>query len=358
MGKISRSPDGILRPNFSVPDWGEDWRAQDDRQRHQFDLLRGKFARLCVEVDITKPLLAKFWLKRKVRRIEYEGVHLICFICRTYGHNAELCTQSQQESDKLTEQAQGTDKPNGEWRQPRTRKDNHQDNSPETKPEVKEAYGPWMIAARNPRRQYQNVGRKDGGKNEREREMQRVSMEGGNVETHVAGSRYGILREESVTEVEENGGEGRIATETTRERYVGSESKDRSRGRRPAVQVSEKQVMGEKGSGQAMSKETESLIVRSKDHGQPNRIKHANQAAAAEDHTVVRGENNGMNITKTVIRNNNNSLSIGHGIPEFAMDEHVNDPPIHQEEGDDNMGFLEEAGTCLEQCQEDSGMEF
>lgn len=30
---------------------------------------RGKFARLCVEVDITKPLLAKFWLRRKVRRI-------------------------------------------------------------------------------------------------------------------------------------------------------------------------------------------------------------------------------------------------------------------------------------------------
>lgn len=29
---------------------------------------RGKFARLCVDVDITKPLLAKFWLRNQVRK--------------------------------------------------------------------------------------------------------------------------------------------------------------------------------------------------------------------------------------------------------------------------------------------------
>lgn len=33
---------------------------------------RGRFARMCVEVDITKPLLSKFKLRRRVRRIEYE----------------------------------------------------------------------------------------------------------------------------------------------------------------------------------------------------------------------------------------------------------------------------------------------
>lgn len=42
---------------------------------------RGKFARLCVEVDITKSLLAKFWLRKKIRRIKYEGIHLVCFKC-------------------------------------------------------------------------------------------------------------------------------------------------------------------------------------------------------------------------------------------------------------------------------------
>lgn len=46
---------------------------------------RGKFARIWVEVDITKPLLAKFMIRRKARRIEYEGIHLICFNYGVYG---------------------------------------------------------------------------------------------------------------------------------------------------------------------------------------------------------------------------------------------------------------------------------
>ncbi|XVF47015.1 hypothetical protein PTKIN_Ptkin03bG0075100 [Pterospermum kingtungense] len=35
---------------------------------------RGKLARMCVEVDMTKPLLAKFRLRRHIRRIEYEEI--------------------------------------------------------------------------------------------------------------------------------------------------------------------------------------------------------------------------------------------------------------------------------------------
>lgn len=52
---------------------------------------RGKFARICVEVDITKPLLAKFKLQNQIRRIEYEGLHLVCFWCGFYGHRKEEC---------------------------------------------------------------------------------------------------------------------------------------------------------------------------------------------------------------------------------------------------------------------------
>ncbi|CAN1128426.1 hypothetical protein LINPERHAP2_LOCUS4620 [Linum perenne] len=42
---------------------------------------RGNFARICVEVDLCKPLLSKYRLRRRVRRIEYEGLHTICFNC-------------------------------------------------------------------------------------------------------------------------------------------------------------------------------------------------------------------------------------------------------------------------------------
>ena len=48
-------------------------------------VLRGKYTRICVEVDITKSLLAQFKLRRRIRRIEYEGIHLVCFQRGVYG---------------------------------------------------------------------------------------------------------------------------------------------------------------------------------------------------------------------------------------------------------------------------------
>lgn len=47
---------------------------------------RGRFARLCVEVDLTKPLLTMFKVRKRIRRIEYEGLHLVCFSCGVVGH--------------------------------------------------------------------------------------------------------------------------------------------------------------------------------------------------------------------------------------------------------------------------------
>lgn len=52
---------------------------------------RGHFARVCVEVDLTKPLIAQFWLDGCWHAVEYEGFHVICFSCGKYGHLAEKC---------------------------------------------------------------------------------------------------------------------------------------------------------------------------------------------------------------------------------------------------------------------------
>lgn len=52
---------------------------------------RGHFARICVEVDFAKRLLPKFKLKKRIRRIEYEGIHLERFHCGVYGHRKETC---------------------------------------------------------------------------------------------------------------------------------------------------------------------------------------------------------------------------------------------------------------------------
>ena len=54
-------------------------------------LSRGHYAHICVEEDLTKPLVSKFKLCRQIRRIKYEGIHLICFECGRYGHRIETC---------------------------------------------------------------------------------------------------------------------------------------------------------------------------------------------------------------------------------------------------------------------------
>lgn len=56
---------------------------------------RGHFARMFVEVDLTKPLLCKFRLRRRITRVEYEGVHLICFSCGMYDLREEERTVRQ-----------------------------------------------------------------------------------------------------------------------------------------------------------------------------------------------------------------------------------------------------------------------
>ncbi|KAJ8769183.1 hypothetical protein K2173_000958 [Erythroxylum novogranatense] len=52
---------------------------------------RAKYARISVEVDMRKPLLSKFRMMRKIWRVEYEGLHLVCFGSGTYGHHKEDC---------------------------------------------------------------------------------------------------------------------------------------------------------------------------------------------------------------------------------------------------------------------------
>lgn len=46
---------------------------------------RGKYARFCVELNLRNPLLAKIHLGKIMQRIEYEGLHTICFYCGADG---------------------------------------------------------------------------------------------------------------------------------------------------------------------------------------------------------------------------------------------------------------------------------
>lgn len=51
---------------------------------------RGKFCRLCVEVDLDKPLKPFVQLGEKPFGVVYEGISTICFNCGVYGHVREI----------------------------------------------------------------------------------------------------------------------------------------------------------------------------------------------------------------------------------------------------------------------------
>ncbi|RYR21794.1 hypothetical protein Ahy_B03g067109 [Arachis hypogaea] len=55
---------------------------------------RGRFARICVEIDLTKKLIPRISVLGSTLNIEYEGLHLICFICGLYGHRSEDCSEN------------------------------------------------------------------------------------------------------------------------------------------------------------------------------------------------------------------------------------------------------------------------
>lgn len=57
------------------------------------DVVRGNFARICVEIDLNKPLKPNVMILGRVLTVEYEGLPKICFHCGHNGHFAATCPQ-------------------------------------------------------------------------------------------------------------------------------------------------------------------------------------------------------------------------------------------------------------------------
>lgn len=61
--------------------------------------MRGKFARVYVEVDLDKPLVGKLHILDYTQLVEYKGLHFVCFDCEKYGHHAVECKFSKEVQD-------------------------------------------------------------------------------------------------------------------------------------------------------------------------------------------------------------------------------------------------------------------
>lgn len=97
---------------------------------------------LCVEVDMNKPLLSKFKLRRIVYQIQYEGLHLICFECGKYDHSTEYCSL-RNNFDNIPEVGH---------------QDGRQKEDRPADPAVLEDFGDWMVVKRERKNQRKRPG--------------------------------------------------------------------------------------------------------------------------------------------------------------------------------------------------------
>ncbi|BFG14285.1 hypothetical protein CerSpe_005590 [Prunus speciosa] len=59
---------------------------------HTVGQMRGKFARVCVEIDLNMPLIPYLVVEGRPVRVEYENLPVICFNCCRVGHSKEYCS--------------------------------------------------------------------------------------------------------------------------------------------------------------------------------------------------------------------------------------------------------------------------
>lgn len=100
---------------------------------------RGKFAHICIELDLKKPLRLRYLMQGREWHLQYEGLHDICFGCREYGHREINCPLKTSKAVGTTEGSSSGNSPIGmKAQQPMA-----------AQPEVsKTSYGSWMVAQR------------------------------------------------------------------------------------------------------------------------------------------------------------------------------------------------------------------
>ncbi|KAI9123150.1 hypothetical protein K1719_006039 [Acacia pycnantha] len=63
---------------------------------HTVQRARRKFARMCVELDLTKPLIPEFMVEGQTLSIVYESLGCLCTKCGMIGHRKKVCGVSHQ----------------------------------------------------------------------------------------------------------------------------------------------------------------------------------------------------------------------------------------------------------------------
>lgn len=311
---------------------------------------RGRFARICVEIELTKPLLTMFKLRKRVRHIEYEGLHLVCFDCGIVGHRKEDCTKKKLGTEQTEVPAAG--EPEGIA----VNEENYSGKvlvRKESSGEIagEGTFGPWMIAQRKEtkfgknrkgRTDYRaNQGVNDGKKSV---ETRNIRTEG-DLETN---SRYNALYD---LEEEDGGVNGQGDSETSprnnealnrdrREKNKEAQNRDRREKNKDIRNKSPIPILNIEGSSQdSMTVQAQNNDVRLGVKQWKEKRDKPNQAAAEDEHVVVRRTDKGQHITRTRVASQDTNID---DYEDITMDEHHNDPPYEADIRDAMMMELED----------------
>nr|POE71528.1 uncharacterized protein CFP56_12759 [Quercus suber] len=137
---------------------------------HTASETRGRFARLCVQIDVTKPLVTGILIGKVEQSVSYEGIHRLCFDCGRVGHRRESCpfTIRRDFSPKptVTEEDRGVIPGScsvhvsdvAEDKEGPTRSVLHAEHEKEHEKESEGNYGPWVVVTRKKTRNTRSSG--------------------------------------------------------------------------------------------------------------------------------------------------------------------------------------------------------
>ncbi|CAL2278991.1 unnamed protein product [Prunus armeniaca] len=151
---------------------------------------RGKFARLCVELDLTKPLDAFVQINQNWYNIEYEGLPDICYLCGRYGHKQEKCDLNTKDAETVNGETTSAMGANVEGSVLVGSNRAHYESDQSLR-------GPWMNVPprRRPQSNFKGVGGKDSG-------------------VKIKGSRFDALRQVDENFGKDEGNSGELLDQT------------------------------------------------------------------------------------------------------------------------------------------------
>ncbi|XP_019160127.1 PREDICTED: uncharacterized protein LOC109156749 [Ipomoea nil] len=287
---------------------------------------RGMFARICVEVDITKPLISKFKYEEKVRFVAYEGIHMICFSCGIYGHAADGCPSKTRTSPAGAAASDGNVQA---------------EHVPVAQSESRnqgvkvgeEPFGVWMIA---PGRKQRTGAKPKQGDRKTGNSAHRTH--GANMSRFAPLVSHGDIDEP----IAGNEAENELNTEVNRSNAVIELTKDPQeatrpgiRSKRPNIIAIERQILNEPraGSGSQIKADEQA------DRGQRSIGSGSRRAAEEDEHVVIRGEQGGRVISSTRVINDDRAMELPSPVWQNANEHHSDPPDNFDKEGDVVMGL-------------------